>query len=141
MENSNENGALDRRYSQEEAQWNKYIKDGVVSEHAESWLHTDTVDYYRHHRMYACIDPLLKGDSDATWLTVGDGRFGRDAHYIQAAGRNVTASDISESLLAIGKERGYINNYKVENLEQLSFPEDSFDYVFAKECLHHLPRP
>jgi len=137
----NKNNFLETRYRQESCQWDKYITSNGIDSHAESWLKTDTVDYWRHSRMYACLDPFLNSFPEAIWLTVGDGRYGRDAHYIQSHGCKVTASDISESLLKVGIERGYIKEYSVENVERLSFEDDAFDFVFAKECLHHLPRP
>lgn len=40
-----------------------------------------------------------------------------------------------------GKEIGYIYNYSKENLESLSFNNESFDFVLCKESFHHLPRP
>jgi len=137
----NKNMFLETRYRQEADQWDKYITSDGIASHAESWLRTDTVDCWRHSRMYACLDPVLSSYPEATWLTVGDGRYGRDAHYIQAHGCEVTASDISESLLRAGFERKYIDRYSVENAEGLSFEDDTFDFVFSKECLHHLPRP
>ena len=45
-------------------------------------------------------DPLLEQFPQACWLTVGDGRFGRDAHYIESKCVRVVASDISDVLLA-----------------------------------------
>jgi hypothetical protein len=32
--------------------------------------------------MYQTIDPILKTEPEAKWLTVGDGRYGTDAKYI-----------------------------------------------------------
>jgi ubiquinone/menaquinone biosynthesis C-methylase UbiE len=132
---------LRTRYDQEARQWDKYITEDGIASHAESWLRTDTVDYWRHSRMYACLDPVLESYPESTWLTVGDGRYGRDANYIQSFGHEVVASDISESLLEVGQERGFIEEYSVENAESLSFDDNTFDFAFAKECLHHLPRP
>lgn len=51
------------------------------------------------------------------------------------------ATDISEALLAAAREKGLITEYAVENAERLSFADNSFDYVFCKEALHHFPRP
>ena len=45
-------------------------------------------------------NPLLSDVWGASWLTVGDGRYGTDAHYIFSKGvRNVLATDISDYLL------------------------------------------
>lgn len=129
------------RHEQEAHQWDRYISGNEVDSHAESWLKTDTVDYWRHERMYDCLRPILTVYPESEWLTIGDGRFGRDANYIKNFGCKATASDISETLLSVGKKRNYIDGYSVENAENLSFDDNSFDFVFSKECLHHLPRP
>jgi SAM-dependent methyltransferase len=34
-----------------------------------------------------------------------------------------------------------IKDFKVENAERLTFADESFDYVFCKESLHHFPQP
>jgi ubiquinone/menaquinone biosynthesis C-methylase UbiE len=108
---------------------------------AESWFDEGTADAWRHARAYE-IGSLLGGIPDERWLTVGDGRFGLDAARLMKAGvQNVLATDLDESLLRAGKERGVISEYRVENAEKLSFQNHSFDYVFCKEALHHFPRP
>ena len=33
----------------------------------------DSVDQWRHDRMFSNLDPILRARPDATWLTVGDG--------------------------------------------------------------------
>lgn len=107
---------------------------------SESWLDETTADYWRHARTYECCDCL--SNQKASWLTVGDGRWGLDALRIRKKGfENVLASDISEHLLKESKKRGYIKDYAVENAEHLSFADASFDYVFCKESLHHFPQP
>ncbi|CAK0768550.1 Class I SAM-dependent methyltransferase [Azospirillaceae bacterium] len=108
---------------------------------SESWFNDTTADYWRHARAYECAD-LLTHDLNASWLTIGDGRWGLDAIRIRKKGfTSVLATDIRESLLCAAKERGLINNYSIENAEKLSFDDRSFDYVFCKESLHHFPRP
>ncbi len=108
---------------------------------SEAWLMNDTVDSWRHRRMYGFIDPFLDHCPAASWLTIGDGRFACDAQYIGRKTHDVTASDISEGLLRRALERGYIPRYSVENAECLSFEDASFDFVLCKESYHHLPRP
>lgn len=107
----------------------------------ESWARKDTVDYWRHERMYRCLEPLLEGYPGSDWLTVGDGRYGTDANYIQEKGGQALASDISDHYLALAKANGFIQNYQIENAEKLSFAEDCFDFVLCKEAYHHFPRP
>ena len=108
----------------------------------ESWKLFDTVDAWRHKRMYDSILPFLISYPSASWLTVGDGRYGTDANYmIRNNIVNVLATSISDELLKRSKEDGFIYDYKVENAEKLSFESNSFDFVFCKESYHHFPRP
>jgi ubiquinone/menaquinone biosynthesis C-methylase UbiE len=104
------------------------------------WLSNNTYDAWRHKRMYSLLDVLIKvGDS---WLTVGDGRYGSDAHYLFKRGiTNVMASDISPKLLKIAKQDKYIPEYKEVNAELIPFKDESCDYVLCKESFHHFSRP
>ncbi len=111
----NTDHVVEKRYRQESDNWLKCLTDPEHRRLAESWFQTDTVDAWRHQRMYACLDPLLEVYRDSEWLTVGDGRFGKDAHYILNKGHKVVASDISDVLLKIGAEKGYIREFKAAN--------------------------
>ena len=109
---------------------------------SESWFNENTADYWRHDRAYECVDHLLSENPEASWITVGDGRWGLDSIRIKKKGfSHVLPTDISEPLLKAAKDRGYISEYAVENSERLSFVDGAFDYVFCKESLHHFPRP
>lgn len=111
-------------------------------ERLETWKNKDTVDFWRHERMYSCLLPFIGNNPDARWLTVGDGRYGTDANYIVSSGaKNVLATDISETMLRKSCEDNFIPEYKIENAESLSFDSNSFDYVLCKESYHHFPRP
>ncbi len=107
----------------------------------KTWTNEDTVDYWRHERMYNLLLPFLKNYKNANWLTIGDGRFGTDAHFISKFTDDVLATDINDVHLKIAQKDGYIKTYQVENAEELSFSSDSFDFVFCKEAYHHFPRP
>ena len=85
------------------------------------------------------IKPFISGGE--SWLTIGDGRYGTDAHYIISEGGIAHATDISDRLLKIGSKAGFIGPFSAENAESLSFASNSFDYVLIKEAFHHLPRP
>ncbi len=119
----------------------KYQADGEQSELGQTWLNYDTVDAWRHKRMYQTIDALLSHYTDAKWLTIGDGRYANDANYIHNKGVKVVASDISDCLLKAAKQLGRIDEYKKENAEALSFDNNSFDFTLCKESYHHFPRP
>ncbi|MDQ8201573.1 class I SAM-dependent methyltransferase [Pelagicoccus sp. SDUM812003] len=110
-------------------------------ERPAQWMREGTVDAWRHAQFYRMANPILDVDSGARWLTVGDGRCGTDAHYLQERGADVVASDISDTLLKVAYEAGFIKSYQAANAEALPFEDGSFDYVFCKEAYHHFPRP
>jgi len=107
----------------------------------ETMLNHNTINRWRYERMYNCIDPVLRMFPKSEWLTVGDFYYGTDAQYLQSKGHKTVASDIDDYFLKKGKEMGYIENYSRENVESLSFKDESFDFVLCKETFHHLPRP
>jgi len=109
----------------------------------ESWFVEDTVDYWRHKRMFDPLLPLLKAHPGSKWLTIGDGRFGLDAIKLRKMEKSldILPTDISPYLLQRAKAMELIKNYKVENAEDLSFSDDEFDFSFCKESYHHFPRP
>lgn len=108
----------------------------------DTWKQFDTVDAWRHKRMYDSLLTLIKFYPTAKWLTVGDGRYGTDANYlIRHNIKNVLATSISVDLLKIARAEGFIQDYKVENAEKLSFDNETFEFVLCKESYHHFPRP
>ncbi len=120
----------------------KHFSENFDQQTLNSWKQKDTVDYWRHENMYKTLLPLISNYPDASWLTVGDGRYGTDANYLITNGlKNVVASDISDTLLKIAKQDNFISEYKVENAEKMSFEDNSFDFVLCKEAYHHFPRP
>jgi ubiquinone/menaquinone biosynthesis C-methylase UbiE len=117
------------------------LEDEKRSARNEMWFKKHTADYWRHARMYEAVD-VLNAELDSRWLTVGDGRFGLDAIRLTEKGvRSVLPTDISDAFLKKSKEQGLIERYSVQNAEDLSFQDESFDYVFCKESYHHFPRP
>ncbi len=110
-------------------------------EQCELMLNHNTINRWRHERLYKCIDPVLKMYPKSEWLTVGDFYYGTDAQYLLSKGHKAIASDIDDHFLKKGKEIGYINDYSSENVESLSFDDEAFDFVLCKETFHHLPRP
>jgi SAM-dependent methyltransferase len=107
----------------------------------ETWKRDTTVDAWRHARMYRCLDPLLASFPSSKWMTVGDGRYGTDAHYLEQRGAHAVATDISDTMLRRAQEDGYIREYRKENAEHLSFADNTFDFALCKEAYHHFPRP
>lgn len=105
------------------------------------WFDKPTVDLWRHLRMLSVLDPFLKNDAQAEWLTVGDGRFGTSATYIQRKGGKALPSDIDTSLLEMAKQENMISEFAYANAEALPFADNSFAYSYCKQSYHHFPRP
>jgi SAM-dependent methyltransferase len=117
--------------------------------HAEASLGVSTmirkpesIDAWLHTRMIDMVDPLVFHQISASYITVGDGRYGGDAFYLMSKGpKEVIASDLDSGSLKKAKELGFISSYAEENAETFSFQDNSFDYVFCKQTYHHFPRP
>jgi SAM-dependent methyltransferase len=130
---------MDIVYDRCEEEWERCLHDEEKQRMAATWMQEGTLDRWRHHRMLDPIKPLISAQT--SWLTLGDGRYGTDAHFILANGGKAHATDLSDKLLKIGSEAGFIGSYGAENAEQLSFADDCFDYVLIKDSFHHFPRP
>lgn len=126
--------SYDRQARQEDLQ----VGQGRIP---DSLLEPDTVDAWRHRRMHDMLLPVLSATPDAEWLTVGDGNYGTDAHYLHSQGVKVIASSLTDGTLKISKEKGYIPAYQAVNAEDIPYEENAFDYVLCKEAYHHFPRP
>lgn len=138
----NEESFIEQHYARHAKHFETDLVDEERKRISASWLDETTADYWRHSRAYECAQILASGNGDASWLTVGDGRWGLDSVRIRKKGfSSVMPTDISEALLSAARDRALIDDYAVENAEQLSFADNSFDYVFCKEALHHFPRP
>ena len=127
------------KYDNQEREWAEYALNKDKRNHSESWLKKNTLDYWRHNRMLSKLKPFI--NNGEKWLTLGDGRYGTEANFLISKGVEALATDYSDNLLKIGKEIGFINDYKKENAESLSFEDNQFDYVLIKEAFHHFPRP
>ena len=129
-------------YDNHEEEWDRVLHDPERQKVGNSWLRDDTLDYWRHARMREPLNTIISNDPDAKWLTIGDGRFGTDASYIQKAGaKSVHCTDISDKLLKEAASKGIISEFSAQNAESLTFENESFDYVYCKESFHHFPRP
>ncbi len=130
------------RYDRQDSDYRQMLGDPARRARAETWLRNDSLDAWRHRRMYATLDPLIESFPDHSWLTIGDGRYGTDARYLIEKGvSDVHASDLSDALLSIAHKDGFLPNYSVQNAESLTFTDETFDFVYCKESCHHFPRP
>ena len=131
------------KYDNHEEAWAKTITDKMRRKVALSWLNQNsTIDRWRHDRLYNLLRPLIKFNKEKKWLTVGDGRYGTDANALLKMGAtNVMCTDISDTLLKTGREKGFIKDYSAQNAENITFENEQFDFALCKEAYHHFPRP
>jgi SAM-dependent methyltransferase len=97
----------------------------------------DCIAYLLNIRTLEILKPLFHNRN--TWLTIGDYN-GFEARYLTEHEQPVIASDISDAFLKEAKAEGLIEEYRKENVEELSFAENSIDYILCREAFHHFPR-
>jgi ubiquinone/menaquinone biosynthesis C-methylase UbiE len=107
----------------------------------KTWFERPTTDLWRHRRMLSVLDPFLQHYPKASWLTVGDGRFGTSATYINRKGGNALATDIDTKLLEVAKKNNMLSDIAYANAEKLPFNDNQFDFSYCKQAYHHFPRP
>lgn len=130
------------KYDNHQEEWTQALVDPERKKVSDSWLDQNTLDAWRHERMRDPLRDIIKSDTDSSWLTVGDGRYGTDSRYLISQGvQNVHSSDISDTLLKIANQQGVIREFSAQNAEDLKFDDNFFDYVYCKESFHHFPRP
>ncbi|TAF97719.1 MAG: class I SAM-dependent methyltransferase [Cytophagia bacterium] len=103
----------------------------------ELYNHNSPIHHY-NQLFFEFLNPFVEPAS--AWLTVGDST-GIDAAYLKKQGGVATASDLSTKTLERVFAQQLIDGFSVQNVEQLSYPNNSFDYVCCKEAYHHFPRP
>jgi SAM-dependent methyltransferase len=72
-----------------------------------------------------------------TLLEVGAGT-GKDGHFFQEHGLDVTCTDLSPAMVALCREKG-LRAY-VRDVLRLGFPPASFDAAYTLNCLLHVPK-
>lgn len=130
-----------KQYERQADVYHRFARGGSEEDLAKTWTDDTTVDAWRHARMYETLRPILDSCPGSRWLTVGDGRYGSDASFLAKQGMQALATDIGDTLLKEAMIAGRISAFRRENAESLSFSDESFDFVFCKESLHHCPRP
>jgi SAM-dependent methyltransferase len=69
-------------------------------------------------------------------LEIGAGT-GQDSAFFASAGLDVTATDMSPAMVARCRDKGL--DARVADFSRLDFPAESFDAVYAMNCLLHVP--
>jgi len=100
-------------------------------------VNKDCVSYQSNVRSLNMLSPFWS--SKSSWLTVGDYN-GLEANFLYEKGLKVTASDISDVYLQEAKKQSLIDDFSKQNVESLSYLDESFDYVMCREAFHHFPR-
>ncbi len=83
----------------------------------------------------AFLDRLLAVEA-STLLEVGAGT-GQDSVFFRDAGLDVVAVDLSPEMVRRCREKGL--DARVADLKDLGMPPESFDAVWAMNCLLHVP--
>ena len=65
-----------------------------------SYFFHSGLDAWRHRRVARLTDPLLLAYPGSSWLTIGDGKGGNEAAYIEDMGGHTLPSDIETAELA-----------------------------------------
>ncbi len=97
----------------------------------------NSVAYHFAMEPFTSIDFLF--DASYTWLTVGDYN-GYEANFLERKEQDVIASDVSDRLLKEAKERKFITKFSEQNVEHITYDDNSFDYVMCKQSFHHFSR-
>src|SRR5687767_5886932 len=92
----------------------------------DSWFREDTVDFWRHKRMYETCRAVATHYRNVKWLTVGDGRYGLDSVRLRKlfSIQTILPTDLGSYLLERGRERRLFDEYRVENAEHLTFSDN-----------------
>ena len=70
-------------------------------------------------------------------LCIGCGT-GEECAYIKGLGvKEVIGIDISERMIETSRKEDPSIEFKIMDMEELSFPEDSFDFIYSSLCLHY----
>jgi SAM-dependent methyltransferase len=80
---------------------------------------------------------LIKEENKTSLLEIGPGA-GKDSLFFQENGLNVKCIDLSPELVKICKQKGL--DAQVMDMAELSFPQESFDAVYALNSLLHIPK-
>ncbi len=79
---------------------------------------------------------LLRSEKARTLLELGAGP-GKDGEFFRDHGLDVVCTDLSPEMVALCESKGFAA--RVIDLSDLDFPPDTFDAVYALNCLLHLP--
>lgn len=115
------------------------IHDEKIKGNAEDvWGWTSTAGKLRADRRAAYFRDLTHMNSNNTVLEIGCGT-GLFSDKVSISGAKIIATDLSENLLQIAREKKIPNTkFEVADAHHLQYADNSFDIVFGSSVLHHL---
>lgn len=107
----------------------------------EANLHHDFFRAIPFQRLRRMLDRMQLSLDDQTVLVASCGN-GIDVHYLRKvySRPRFHVSDLSENAVRTAMANFEVDG-SVQDNEKLDFADDSFDYCFVSQSLHHLPRP
>ena len=87
------------------------------------------------------LEPLLPCFEGKSVLDLGCGYGWHCIYAAEHGARHVLGNDLSDKMLAVAKEKTQFNNveYRCAAIEDVQFPQDSFDIVLSSLALHYVP--
>jgi SAM-dependent methyltransferase len=126
--------------------WQRHIHDLEITAHpvGSRGFFTDLDQYHfeKLHHLLRLVD--FDAYRDRTVLDVGCGA-GVDLARFARGGAIVTGVDLTESAIELAtanfSQQGLRGDFRVANGEQLPFPDDTFDFVFAHGVVQYTADP
>lgn len=127
--------------------WDRNVSNWKVARHLDvgSQAFFEEVERYRFDKL-DYLEPVAGYDRHAgkKVLDVGCG-LGTDTSRFASHGADVTGIDIAPEAIALAEKnfawRGLPGQFHVMDGEAMSFPDDSFDFVYCHTVLHFTPSP
>lgn len=89
----------------------------------------------RRAQYFVDVAQITKKDN-VLEIGCGTGLFTRKVFDL--SGAHIIATDLSQDLLTIAKEKSPSTEFLIDDAMNMSFPDNSFDVVFGSSILHHL---
>lgn len=115
----------------------KAVTKGAYDNYAEQFASFSTIFRGKLKKWINYFSSKLPKRSSI--LDIGCGA-GRDSLFFVNKGFSVTGIDFSEKIIEIVKKRVANGKFIVMDFENLSFPENNFDGIWACASLYHLPK-
>lgn len=119
----------------------KHYQDILDKGDLDGFINPDSFWYFTHVHCLQHIQDFFEKIPKSSFLTVADGYCGREGGFVKRFGHYVHASDIQPCLIEIAKNKGLVDECSTQDMTNLQFKDESFDFVLCKESLHHLSMP